>query len=1436
MNKKLTKLLSIFLMAGLIGTGTALGVAGCNKNNNSGTNQNQTTEYKITFDMNGHGTAVSEATTKNGKLEQIPEAAAEGYIFEGWYLADGTTKVDADTTFTEDTTVKAKWTRSLVTSVVASSSRGKLYSSGDIYTTATLTAEVEGEGTYSKDVTWEITEGKTLATLEGNVLTAVAAGTVKVQATSVTGLVKSEEIEIEIIAVPTVPENESDRATVLAYVGPAAGPVEGKHTIVSTFNASDLAIGVQDENGWTDGTYSLVKGEIRNRPRTGVYDPEDSSISLDVAATFTNSFKLGSADDKITMNVPDGGTLRIYLENGSSGNSRAQYTVEIPGKPIESRTFRVATGKVVMEEYTFKRKGIFTFSRNSGTIDIFKIEFEYEAQATPIQSIAVTNAGTSDYLLTQKLDCNNVKVMAKDANGTNFEAPLSALQFDTSKYNPNLPGEYEIGVTYKIDSNLESEQTEFKTTYKVKVFAVNSIWLATTKMVSNTQKSLQQACLPGTTFSTDNLTVYGVCQLGSDTIERKLQSDWYTISTPDLTTAGEKKVTVKVGDNYVSDKYEVSASYSVFVKEKVDAVNDEVTVTVGKNGDFRTITQAVQYVEACGYADSVNKIIKVDAGVYEEKVWIYANNVTLVGMGDKIDDTVLSWSAVEDTPDPGSGAKYGLRCATLQVDGKDFKAYNINIRNDFDFVNEYQNYGSPQGLALTINGDGAVLYNCHLYGNQDTLYLKNGRTYFYKTQIDGNIDFIFGEATGLAYFDECKIVAICGKKSGGDQNGYVTAMKATDGDKPDYGYIFNKCVFTSDDTNGIVAENSMSLGRTWGAKATVAYINCEFSAVYSVKGYGDSSVKNHRWESMNGAPTEADFSEYGSTGDGAISQAVAGGKILTKEQADACTKENIFAAKNGKCSWSAAWSCDTALDGLIAVVDPSAAVTVTVKDTEGNTLKTFSVKKGTTVSADTIKAAINPALSEDEKEVDKIYSAYTDATTNTEYADAAVDADLDLTVSIKNIEFESKTYTLIELLDKKTAFASEPIALYREDIYLAGGSLNPNDNSGCCIAEPGTKITLDLVGEVSIVWYGGGTDQYGKDADAEIVYKNHKATITIGNRLTQYYIKQINIDLTATPDDTPEAAKYDVTFNLNGAEGTAPGTQTVTEGNSATAPFVPVWAGHKFLGWYTDATAGDKYEFGAVSEAADLYAHWEEVTAPVLIEENTTIKFGSAGNYQDYLASTAIIGTTVNATTYRNNGGNNSQLSDTFSIKVKQGAKITISSYDSYTNYTVTASGAVTTAQTGTSYEFTVAENDEEKDYATVTFVCGGNNYFYSITIIYAQPKITQTTTIDLTNKYAEAAGMECVTITSGLFTDNSGKVYINNGTVIEIAVEGNPEVSFLWYDAEGQPEYGTDANASVNKSVSGKIIITFTQGTGEDAPGRNGLFLKEITLTYAEE
>ncbi|MGN0807099.1 MAG: pectinesterase family protein [Candidatus Coproplasma sp.] len=888
MNKKLTKLLSVFLIAGAVGTGVA-GISACT---------NKTPEHTHTADNVWH-------TDTNGHWHEC--TADDGAKLDEGTHVDANNDGKCDTCQYQMTTPAAP----AITGVEASASTTQATVGDEI----TLTATVSGTGSYDTTVTWAITEGADKATLNGNKLTVNEAGTVKVQATANgDSTKKSAEIVITV-------EAALDNAITVPYEGPAAGPAAGSQDLTLGFKGSDFNDTGVLSAAWTDGTFTITSGEVRNR--------------VDTSSKYTRSVK----NAVVSVDAPAGAKLEIVYSSGSSTIGNASYKLTKPDGTSETVT--INAGDKVLQTLTIDstEAGTYKFEKAGGTVDVWECKLSYTSTATAIKAIDITSEGLTDYLVTQKVDCTGVTIVAIDSNNVPHAIDLKNCKFDTSNYNPDASGEYEIGVTYYLDSNLDSDKTEFTASYSVKVYQVDSIVLNTIGLSGSKQVTVQQAFLTDGTFNSDNLSVTATCKLGDNTIVQKLKSEWYSISTPTLTSEGIQTVNVTVNPDYTVGGKNVAASYDIIVKNKLDAVDGKIEVTVGEAGDFATLTQAVQYLKACALDSSVNKVIKLAEGTYEEKVWIDIDNVTLIGQGTEIDDTVITYSLVEGDADPLSNALWALNCATVHVTGANFKTYNLAIRNDFDYIansSKYSGSQAAQGVALTIDSDGAVLYKTHLYGNQDTLYLKSGRSYFYQSQIDGNVDFIFGNETGLAYFEDCTIMAISRSAvdKGTDQNGYITAAKHTTAKKPDYGYIFDGCTITDD---GKVADGAMALGRPWGEAATVAYINCDFSAAYATSAYG-SGAKTDRWCAMSAAlPTNADFCEYGSTGAGAISEAVTGGSILTEEQAANYTKANIFAATNGnltstKFDWELEFTKLKVLAGLESDMPEETTKTVNLKD------------------------------------------------------------------------------------------------------------------------------------------------------------------------------------------------------------------------------------------------------------------------------------------------------------------------------------------------------------------------------------------------------------------------------------------------------------------------------------------------------------------------
>jgi uncharacterized repeat protein (TIGR02543 family) len=93
--------------------------------------------------------------------------------------------------------------------------------------------------------------------------------------------------------------------------------------------------------------------------------------------------------------------------------------------------------------------------------------------------------------------------------------------------------------------------------------------------------------------------------------------------------------------------------------------------------------------------------------------------------------------------------------------------------------------------------------------------------------------------------------------------------------------------------------------------------------------------------------------------------------------------------------------------------------------------------------------------------------------------------------------------------------------------------------------------------------------------------------------------------------------KYTVSFDLNyeGAA-SAPQSQKIEDGKTATEPIEPVRSGYNFEGWYKEATGMSEYLFATpVTSNITLYAKWKETVE--------TVTYYLAGKFSGYIANDA---------------------------------------------------------------------------------------------------------------------------------------------------------------------------------------------------------------------
>ncbi len=226
----------------------------------------------------------------------------------------------------------------------------------------------------------------------------------------------------------------------------------------------------------------------------------------------------------------------------------------------------------------------------------------------------------------------------------------------------------------------------------------------------------------------------------------------------------------------------------------------DVTVAKDGTGNYTTIQAAVTAAPASRTAVYT---IYIKDGIYTEKVTVPSTKPFLQFVGQSVANTILTWNDNANTSNGAGGTLGTGGSGSIVVNATDFSALNMT------FVNSYGD--GSQAVAVSLYADRAAFKNCRFLGNQDTLltYESNGavsRHYFRDCYIDGNVDFIFGNA--IAIFDNCTIYAKTRVVAGSTTASYITAANTPA--TQNYGYLFRNAKIPSN--NGTTL---YYLGRPW---------------------------------------------------------------------------------------------------------------------------------------------------------------------------------------------------------------------------------------------------------------------------------------------------------------------------------------------------------------------------------------------------------------------------------------------------------------------------------------------------------------------------------------------------------------------------------------------------------------------------------------------
>ena len=1012
-----------------------------------------------------------------------------------------------------------------------------------------------------------------------------------------------------------------------------------------------------------------------------------------------------------------------------------------------------------------------------------------------LETISVTTANAQTrYKKGTEFTADGLVVSAVYSDGVQLILSPSEYTVTSTAFDKDTAGTYTIVVT-GVEKNAAGQ--DVTTEYEVTVAEQTGFTLDTqfTKLVY----------VQGEDLDFKNLLVYS--NWSDDKDEKEVNTDAVTRYTVD-STAFNKNV---AGDYVISIAMEGFSAQTIHVSvidTKPYAVDNNVYINVDADATleyegarvngvetFTTITNAIDYLASAKLGD-VTKVIYVADGLYHEKITVPASLTNLKIVGESIENTIIDYDAVEGTMNPLNGTVYKMDCATIHVNATGFGLENITVQNSFNYIQDSSKYGDPQGFALTINADGAVLDYVHLYGNQDTLFFKSGRVYIKDSLIEGNVDFIFGENNGIAFFDNCLINAVY--RGNTNNTGYVTAMKGDTGaTKPTYGYVFNNCIFTGDgDDASILPENataelyllthnyggeydvnagSMSLGRPWGGGATVSMINCYFTDTYSTLSYTTDDKTKSRWFSMSGnSPINADFSEYGSQGDGAITETVVGGKILTADQAANYTISNVLASTNGGIKFDGTFDYATAYAKLHAMRNKVAATDlIVVLDGVVVDGETLTIAKDDSSEIIVVPAEWNAADKGCQVSIaDPTVASYANGkitglalgTTTVTFTIGSAEKTFNLEV----IELPSYTVSFVtsgsEVADqvlKKYKTVDEAAAkTTKENAVFKGWFVDEDYTELYDFSTPVTgDITLyakivdwaDMYKENIVMYFNGtegdgvdtflyaNTDQtaatyYGLTVSGKFVYRSANSDCQWNNNIEVSF----NVEKFATITLTQKAA-FGVTFYMDGVEvtPTIDGTNVIYETTKAGV-------------FKMKNTAG-----------GNKYITCLSVTYPEVVEESTRIDFGSNGNYKEATVldqSGATYGQIQAACNQITEGG-------TLVLYVKPQATIHISGnwsvgYD-INGTQVKTTNAGGTDNTGLEYDYYCAEGGK-----IVITSLHNNNYFYYISVSY--PAVIEN---DLVISFATGGngyGMIDGVAMACTVTDHNGdgSAQVKNGTI----------------------------------------------------------------------
>ncbi|KAF3456261.1 hypothetical protein FNV43_RR00911 [Rhamnella rubrinervis] len=273
-------------------------------------------------------------------------------------------------------------------------------------------------------------------------------------------------------------------------------------------------------------------------------------------------------------------------------------------------------------------------------------------------------------------------------------------------------------------------------------------------------------------------------------------------------------------------------------------IKADVVVAKDGSGKYKTVNEALNDIPK---NSNTTFVIYIKEGVYAETVILDKTKTHVMMIGDGPTKSVITgnknWADGVQT----------FKTATVSIIGSNFIAKDMGFENSAGAEKH-------QAVALRVQSDLSIFYNCQMDGYQDTLYTHAHRQFYRDCTISGTIDFIFGDAAVV--FQNCKMIV---RKPMDTQSCIVTAQGRTDRRSPS-AIILQNCAITGDPEYLAVKDvNKAYLGRPWKPYSRTIIMQSQIDGMIQPEGWmpwaGDFGINTCFYSEFNNRGPGSDTSK-----------------------------------------------------------------------------------------------------------------------------------------------------------------------------------------------------------------------------------------------------------------------------------------------------------------------------------------------------------------------------------------------------------------------------------------------------------------------------------------------------------------------------------------------------------------------------------------------